>query len=284
MSHLIYSVTQSLRFWEGVEFIGALAVILGVIGECIADFTNFPRTATRKKRFEKVAALLLIAGLAFELIGGRQASRLNDVAMQRLNQEAANARERAARLEQRAEEERSARASLELETANARERAARLEKVTEDERMARVKLQEEVANRDFTSQVLKSLAAKLSKYADQAAVIDVFPVTFEHAWLAGAIFGFLVDARWDLRSINYLKEPATFLGPFGSPYPVLVQGIQIQATADERSQTAARALFEALKTTVSPGIFSPVPLPDPHHPRVWIYVGDKPTPLRSWVR
>jgi hypothetical protein len=39
-----------------------------------------------------------------------------------------------------------------------------------------------------------------------------------------------------------------------------------------------------LKLTVASGSMDHVPLPNPDDPRVWIFVGDKPTPLRSWVK
>ncbi len=115
--------------------------------------------------------------------------------------------------------------------------------------------------------------------------MDVFPVTFEHVWVAETVEGILLNAHWNIRGVNQLPAPARVPTlNTSATAPLVVQGVYVQATSDEQSQAAGRALYDALESTVASGVFSPVPLPNPEDPRVWVYVGDKPTPLRSWVK
>jgi hypothetical protein len=137
-----------------------------------------------------------------------------------------------------------------------------------------------IANRDITVEDQTTLADKLKPFAGQSAVIDVFPVTFEHVAIAGTISGILLNAKWDVSRIGQLTAPSG--ADIGKP--MLVQGIWVQSTGDDKSSKAATALYSALSLTVASGILSHTPLPNPENPRVWIYVGDKPTPLRSWVK
>ena len=164
---------------------------------------------------------------------------------------------------------------------------ASLNGVAEKERLARVKIEQDAANRDITPEDQKMLSSELSAFAGQRANIDVFPVTFEHEWIAQTLIAILTNAHWNATHMTLLPAPAKrrlSSNGMGVPAPFLIQGIWISATGDATSQTAATALFEALKSTVSPASMDHVPLPNPKNPRVWIYVGDKPTPLRSWVR
>jgi hypothetical protein len=148
------------------------------------------------------------------------------------------------------------------------ERTAKAERALLEER-------QHSANRDMPVEAQKELSAKLSKFAGQAVVVDVFPVTFESRWLATMIHGILVNAKWDIvPSLNLLSTP---------PDP-MVQGVYICSTADGKSQAAAKALYDLLGNTVASGLLDTTPLPDPGRPRVRILVGDKPTPLRTWVQ
>jgi hypothetical protein len=143
------------------------------------------------------------------------------------------------------------------------------------------------AIRDITPDEQKALSDRLATFTGQKAVIDIFPVSFEHHWIASTILGILTNAHWNARDINLLPTPPLHnlaSNGTGTPTPFLVQGIWISSTGDDRSQAAAKALFEALKSTITPGGMDHVPLPNPEDPRVWIFVGDKPTPLRSWVK
>jgi hypothetical protein len=125
----------------------------------------------------------------------------------------------------------------------------------------------------------------MSQFKGQRAEVSVFPVTFEGNWIASAIYGMLISAKWDPGFVRHLSEPPKVrLGTGGAnPAPLLVQGIYIQTTSDQASKTAGRALYDALSQTVASGIWSPADLAD-GPPRVWVLVGDRPTPLSTWVK
>lgn len=163
---------------------------------------------------------------------------------------------------------------FDIELAKQQERAAKAERELLEER-------QNTANRDLTAEAQHALSEKLKSFAGQRVSVDVFPVTFEHVSIAATIFGILGNAKWDLSpSIGELSAPPG--ADIGKP--LLVQGIWVQSTPDDKSTKAANALFEALKSTVASGILTHDPLPDSNNPRVWVYVGDKPTPARSWVK
>jgi hypothetical protein len=136
-------------------------------------------------------------------------------------------------------------------------------------------VEQQAANRDITRDELNAASSQLKNFSGQRAEIVEFPVSFEHDFIAESIRGVLFDARWNAGPVSRLMSP---------PDGLLVQGVWIKATGDELSQAAAKALFEALKSTLASGGFDPSPLSNPTVPRVWIFVGDKPTPLRSWVK
>lgn len=68
-SDQLAALEGTLRCWETAETVGAVAVLIGVIGEYLAEFQKrLLRTPERIDRVGKYATLLLIAGLAVELV------------------------------------------------------------------------------------------------------------------------------------------------------------------------------------------------------------------------
>ncbi|HWY29471.1 MAG TPA: hypothetical protein VNX46_01875 [Candidatus Acidoferrum sp.] len=71
--------SSSLKFWESFETLGFLMVLLGVVFEGIEHWGKFKKGENvRKKRLEKKGWLVLVVGLAIELIGGNMAWRISD--------------------------------------------------------------------------------------------------------------------------------------------------------------------------------------------------------------
>jgi hypothetical protein len=60
--------TLASSFWEFWGYVALVAVVVGVVRESIIEFTNVMKDETRSKQVAKASALLLIAGLAGELI------------------------------------------------------------------------------------------------------------------------------------------------------------------------------------------------------------------------
>jgi hypothetical protein len=113
---------------------------------------------------------------------------------------------------------------------------------------------QQAANRDITPDELNAVSSQLKNFFGQRAEIVEFPVSFEHDFIADSIRGVLFDAHWNAGPVSRLMSP---------PDGLLVQGVWIRATGDELSQAAAKALFEALKSTVASGGFDPSPLSNP---------------------
>jgi hypothetical protein len=84
-----------LSFWEIAEGVGAIIVILGVVGEFVAEFTKFLNGNAAKKKFEKVSVLVLILGLVIELLAYSATSHISGVITAKLNKEAGDARKAA---------------------------------------------------------------------------------------------------------------------------------------------------------------------------------------------
>jgi hypothetical protein len=105
----------------------------------------------------------------------------------------------------------------------------------------------------------------------------------ETNWIAGKVYGILLNAYWRVSFPEKLSAPA------GKDF--IVQGIFIDCSNDDASKEAAISLRLALNPAV--GVSSAPCIKgstnfdngafDQNKPLVWVYVGDKPTPLRSWV-
>jgi hypothetical protein len=82
---------SSLAFWEVIEYSATAIVILGAVGEYFVEFKKFPRDEHKRERFGKLSALVLIAGLAAELVSLVRTSQLWGLEIARLNERAAKA-------------------------------------------------------------------------------------------------------------------------------------------------------------------------------------------------
>jgi hypothetical protein len=254
-----------------------IAVFIGLLIEYLPELLKWKKHS-KTERTALIAGLVLIAGGVFGeyLFGswaGEAALKLQahaDEEVAHLNNEAAQARKDAETF---------------------RKQAADLIKQAEDERLARLKVERQTALRDISPDQMSKLAAKLAPFAGQPVTIDVFPVNWENAALGNSIMALLVGAKWKAARVNYLSAPATHSlanDPSIPGGPFMQAGVWVQATGDDKSQAARRSLVEALDSTEAKVNSGPSPLHDlPNdliEPRVWIYVGDRPTPFRSWVK
>jgi|SRR5579864_5600271 len=97
----ISALMASLSLWEDAGYVAIGIVGIGCIGESICDFTDWV-TEDTKKWLGKASALVLIFGLAAEGIAQVNANGTTARIVAILNNEAAQANERAAALEQAA--------------------------------------------------------------------------------------------------------------------------------------------------------------------------------------
>ena len=166
----IASLDAFLSRWEAAEYAAEAFVIIGCVGEFIAEFSQI-RTQEWRHQLGKISLLVLISALALELgalvrtnaLSGQEIARLNGTAADAIAR-AASAEEKAKGFDSRiadaqrgtAEAQRDAesakeRASKADERASANEReAARLSKLAADEQLARATLESEIQARTMT--------------------------------------------------------------------------------------------------------------------------------------
>jgi len=115
------STLESLAgFWERVDYVGLFLVFVGVIVESVVEFTSLIKSSFWKPKIGKASALVLIVGLALELISSSRLSVINRQVVAILSTHAAAAEKRAAHAEKATEEERAARVKLEAEVESER--------------------------------------------------------------------------------------------------------------------------------------------------------------------
>ena len=141
-----------LAFWEFVEISGAIIVTAGVVGEYVANFTKLVKGKSRKARLEKISTLILIFGLAIELVGLVATSHAFNLEVAKANLEAKQAGTNAAASYERA-------AKAERQAGQANERAAKFElaAATLEQKVAQTST--DVANIDPLNQPIAVLTA-----------------------------------------------------------------------------------------------------------------------------
>jgi hypothetical protein len=140
-------------------------------------------------------------------------------------------------------------AELQRDTALAIER-------TENEKLARLKLQKEISGRGFTQAEFESLSVDMFAFAGQSVLITTDTFEMERVNFARWIRSALVNAKWQPRF-----DPGLGIGGRDTPAYTFPAGMFIQATPDERSQTAGKALAKALFAQGKSVMFSVSPAP-----------------------
>jgi hypothetical protein len=100
-----------------------------------------------------------------------------------------------------------------------------------------------IALRDLTPAQISEASTKVATFSGQPARIVIFPVNFETNWMAGNIWGILLEARWNVPSIEWLTAPPG--------KGLMVQGAAVDCSKDDASKKAGRALSEALRAIVA---------------------------------
>jgi hypothetical protein len=213
-------------FWESMEYLGEIIVILGVIGEVLGEYEYlFPKDLVRRKRFEKLSALVLIVGLIFSLTA---LVRTNGMFGETI-------------------------ARLQGETAAANLKSSQLLKDVEDERLARVTLARSMMWRELSDDQKSAICIALTPKGATAALV-IFPEedqeSFEYAK------GFTDAINLCVKNLrNWTLQPMA-IGKFSGTKP----GLWIKFDAQTPStKVSAEALHSALEsrgvsvTPVSPG-------------------------------
>jgi uncharacterized protein YqhQ len=116
----ISTLESVAELWERVDYIGLFLVFVGVIVESVVEFTSLIKSSFWKPKIGKISALVLVVGLALELISSSRLSAINRQVVGVLSTQAANAEKRAAHAEKTTEEVRAAPVKLETEVESER--------------------------------------------------------------------------------------------------------------------------------------------------------------------
>jgi len=90
-----------LDCWDIVAYVATAVVFLGVVGEYVGEFTRFPRSEENRVWLKKFSTLVLILGLAGELVSLIRTSQLGGEIIARLGRDTEQERLARVRIEER---------------------------------------------------------------------------------------------------------------------------------------------------------------------------------------
>jgi hypothetical protein len=108
------------EFWEHVDYVALFLVFVGATVESLVEFTSLITSSFWKPKIGKASALVLVVGLALELISSSRLSVINRQVVGILSEQVADAEARAVHAENATEEERAARVKLEAQVESKR--------------------------------------------------------------------------------------------------------------------------------------------------------------------
>jgi hypothetical protein len=85
MASEVSALMSGVSFWESWGYVALAAVFIGVVGETIEEFTNWPKRIGYEKAITRISALILIAGLAGEGITQSNSNATNATLVALLN-------------------------------------------------------------------------------------------------------------------------------------------------------------------------------------------------------
>jgi hypothetical protein len=205
------SSLDTLTRWEYGEYASAAVVILGVVGEFLADFSNVWRVRDvpdRRDKLRKLSTLVLIAGLAAELVCLVSTNVVSGHIIASLGRQAAEAIATAKRFEAQIASASSAstEAVAEVKAAEARiaearraaseadARAAEAGRMAEAERLERIKLEAIVAPRSLSLDQQRLIAAACGRFHGHAVLVSSYGMDGEGAALGEQIMSALRSA------------------------------------------------------------------------------------------
>jgi hypothetical protein len=180
----------------------AFLVFIGVVGETIADLTKWIKDQGARKTVEKASALVLILGLAGDLVSiGLGQTEI---------------------------------AGLNRETAQLRKDAAQLHKDAEDERTARIKIEGSVAWRRLSKEQQSTIADHLKHCVGLKVVVSYLGGSPEAQLFAEDIAAALRAAKCQVPPM----EPFSLFGGFGGGvYPLHpLTGVNLPETKNRSSR------------------------------------------------
>lgn len=302
----VASLKSALDWWELAEYASTGIVFIGCLGEFFAEFTAFPKSEHRKHKLARLSLILVIAGIAGELLATVKSSELSGqiIAYVEANasdaktsaDNAAHAAERASASAQRADELSSNAASsagrastlargarqeadsFERDIVSAKQQAASAEShlanalqraasAEKEAAQASLDLEKFKAPRTLTDEQAKDIAEKVRMFSGQDFEVVTYWDSKEPLEIGQRIADILVGlAGWKLQE---LKEWQGLLPGTSGIFVV------DHPKSDEVAKEAAAALVSALN---SEGIHASVRQANDQRPinKLTIDVGQKP--------
>jgi hypothetical protein len=250
------SLKAALNCWEWFGYISTAIVFIGCVGEFIAEFTSLPKTEESKHKLARLSLIVLIVGIAGELLSTVRTSQLS-------GQLIANIEERAS--------------ANEREAAQLRRDAEQLRKDAETEHLARVKIEARVAWRHLTDKQKSDIGTRLGDFSNQEGASFWYQTGDTEAAM------FAIDIAEALQAAHIVVQPPADMtvfhgsGKFGDPIKRIDTGVTLQSTKDARSRALAEAVireltlrgFDARRQTDPPFDDRPIP-------QVWLNVWPRP--------
>jgi hypothetical protein len=263
------SVESLLAFWEVAEYIGTTIVVLGVIGELIAEH-DWPKDEVKRKRLTRYSTWILIAGLAIEAAALVRSNQLSGHLIAELHRETESARAAAKGFERdiaaanaRAKKSEASIADAgrlaslgKAEAAKANERAAkaekeaaRLNKVAEEERLSRIRIEERLRPRRLSPLQKEAIRAALSPLGKVEIGLMAIVGDAEATRYAEDFYEVLVQAGWQPSPIDALINSGTI------PSGLVIKVVDPKNLAAIRLQQALKAQGIEAPGEVEPGRF-----------------------------
>lgn len=279
----IHSLWVSSSLWEWIEYGSEILVLLGATFEVLTDFEYILQGEAKKverHRLAKIAAITLVVGLAVELGALARTNSLFSGEITASNLAAKEASDRATEASNDAKEarERAGKATkeagdaTELASQNDKE-AARLNKLAEDERSARVTLQRQLAWREPTDAQLDKIRDRLLAFPGQQFDLVTYASEPECLNLENRVYSVAIVARWTLDPERKFSTLFT-----------LLSGLQVNVSevSSQRTKDAARTFAESFSDEGISAILRVVSASDnpPRPDLIVIDIGKNPASMK----
>lgn len=172
----VASLRSALGCWEWAEYISTGVVFVGCVGECFAEFTRFPATEKKKRKLARLSLILVIAGIAGELLATVRTSQLSGLVIANIEEQAGDAKTSADKAAQAADRANSSARQANIEAKVAKERAEDVGKQAAELRKQNLELAQKLATIEKGS-FPRHLRQK--EFAEKLKLFKSFPVLVE---------------------------------------------------------------------------------------------------------
>jgi hypothetical protein len=200
------SIESLLAFWEVAEYAGTAIVLVGVVGELVAEH-DWPSNELKRKRLTRYSTWILVAGLAIEAVALARSNQLAGRLIAELHREAESAKATAKGFERNMAGANERIAAAHAEAAKATEHvqaaerdAARSLETAEKERLERVRLEATISPRRLSPEQRAAIVNACRRFAGRKVdVRSAYKNDLEAAVLARQIADSLAQAGLDVK-------------------------------------------------------------------------------------